>query len=183
MYRYQDIGLKKLCRFNLSKLVDLKSDSWPHTHRTTIINYDDQLKWFEGLLAESPTNPRRLVLQGDIAANGEEKYGSVNGATFGIYKILDIDYVNQSAHVGWDVFSEFRGKGLGKQLAVAGTRFCFDVLQLHRLTTEILSTNGVSMSCAIAAGFEVEGTKREAVRKNRQRLDSIVLGVLMHGRK
>jgi RimJ/RimL family protein N-acetyltransferase len=104
-------------------------------------------------------------------------------AKVGIFKIFGADYINRTADVGWDVFEDFRGKGLGKQLVAAGCAFCFDILALHRLTAEILANNIASLKCANAAGFQIEGTKRHAVHRLGEYIDSLVLGMLVSDKK
>jgi RimJ/RimL family protein N-acetyltransferase len=162
MFTYQGIELRKLSREDLPRLLELKSESWPGTHRVAILNPSDQEAWFASLDQEN------LVLVGSTAEQG----------SIGIYKVLRIDWQNRTAQVGWDVFQEFRGQGLGKRLVAAGTAFCFELLNLRRLDTEILETNRASRRCAEAVGFVLEGCRRQAVYRQRQALNSFCLGVL-----
>jgi RimJ/RimL family protein N-acetyltransferase len=96
----------------------------------------------------------------------------------GIFKVFGIDYQNRTADTGWDIFEDHRGKGFGKKLVAAGAAFCFNILNLHRLNAEILSTNVASLRCAEAAGYVLEGTRRQAVHKEGKYVDSHILGIL-----
>lgn len=174
MYTFENIKLEKLERMHVGRLEDLKKESWLSTHQVTIVNYQDQIRWFEHLDVDVNA-PRNLVLQ---AVTLDDSYGFHERTNFGVFKIFNVDYINRTADVGWDIFKEFRGRKLGKLLVRAGTSFCFDVLDLYRLNAEILAGNEVSLACALGAGFVKEGMKRNAVHKPDQRVHSVVLGLL-----
>jgi len=170
VYFHNDITFRKLSSETLGQLVALKEDSWLTTHQVSIMNDDDELVWFRNL-DTNVHSPRNLVL---------EAHFSRQDTTFGIFKIFGIDYINRTADVAWDVFKQFRGRGLGKKIVAGGVAFCFDVLALHRLNTEILVVNTPSLKCAATAGFVPEGVKRQAVHKLGDFIDSIVLGIIVH---
>ena len=167
MYTYNGVTLLKLSRGELPLLWKLKQESWANTHQITINTLEEQEEWFRSLDTSS-CSPRQLILMAH----------SESTANFGIFKLLNVDYVNRTANVGWDVFEDYRGQGLGKALVVAGSAFSLQMLNLHRLNAEILSTNVASSKCAEFAGYIVEGTKRSAVHKLGKYVDSHVLGLL-----
>jgi len=167
MYTYEGITFLKLERGELPLLWKLKQESWENTHQITINTQEEQENWFNSL-DQHAHSPRNLVLMAH----------SETAANFGIFKVFGIDHTNRTADVGWDVFEEYRGQGLGKRLVKAGSAFCLQMLNLQRLTAEILRTNPASMACAEKAGFVVEGTKRSAVHKLGVYVDSHVLGLL-----
>ena len=162
--------LRKLEEPDLELLLELKRESWPYTHHTTIANRADQLRWFQSLSADVHS-PRNLILSAALAE-------LMDFHSFGVFKIFDIDYVNRNARVGWDIFTTHRGKGLGRRLVAAGVAFCFDILNLERLTAEILDGNARSRRCAEASGFRLEGCLRNAVHRQGRYIDSLVFGVL-----
>lgn len=170
MYKHGNIRLRKVGEADLTFLNGIKDDTWENTHRVSILNDLDQRKWFE-TLDSRPNNPSNLVL---IATDLNNL-----SAIFGVLKILNIDYINGSADVGWDIHHSYRNKGYGKRLVRAGCDFCFDVLALRRLNAEILANNIASIKCAQAAGFVQEGCKRAAVIKRGESIDSIVVGLLV----
>ncbi len=171
MYSHGNITLRKLEASNLYQLVDLKEESWLTTHQASILNRQDQTRWFEQL-DNNPNYPKNLVLEAHWVNGNQDN-------VFGIFKVFNIDYISRTADTGWDVFRSFRGKGCGKKLVAAGTAFCFDVLALRRLNAEILVGNEASLKCALAAGFVQEGCKRQAVHKLGQHVDSLVFGMLV----
>lgn len=166
MYTYDDVSLLKLDQGNLAALWKLKQESWLNTHQITINTMEEQEAWFDSLDHDAHA-PRNLVLVAD---------GPV--ANFGIFKIFNVDYVNRSADVGWDIFEDYRGQGLGKKLVAAGSSFAIRMLNLHRLNAEILTINIASQHCAEAAGYLAEGRRREAVHKMGEYVDSVIYGLL-----
>jgi RimJ/RimL family protein N-acetyltransferase len=167
MFTYKNLRLYKIGREHLPRLLSLKQESWFGTHHLSILNLDDQHRWFDSL-DKDPHSPKNLAL---IA---HEDYCNDN---IGVYKIV-VDWVNRTAEVGWDVFSEYRGQGLGKNLVAAGSAFCFKFFDLRRLGCEILENNVPSIKCATHAGFAKEGVKREAILKEGRPVNSIVFGLL-----
>ena len=140
------------------------------THHTPILNMQDQERWFDSL-DSSPVSPNYLVLMALTPVDDSEL------SFVGIYKI-DIDWLNRTAQVAWDIFEQFRGRGMGKRLVAAGPAFCFDVLNLHKVECEILGNNLPSLACAEKAGFVREGTKRQSIYKMGSYWDSLLLGLL-----
>jgi RimJ/RimL family protein N-acetyltransferase len=171
MFTFEGIKLRKLERRDLPKLLELKSESWFGTHHVTILNSEDQERWFDSL-DNHPTSPRDLYF---ICQN--ENFEDV-----GLFKINNIDWPNGCADIGYDTFEYYRCKGYGKRLLKAGVAFCFDVLNLRRLTAEILATNVGSLKCAAHAGFIQEGCKRAAVQKDGRWIDSLMFGMLRSDR-
>ncbi len=61
MFTHGELRLRKLDEGDLDKLLELKQESWFGTHRVTILNSDDQKRWFASLDAD-PHCPKNLVL-------------------------------------------------------------------------------------------------------------------------
>jgi diamine N-acetyltransferase len=163
MYQHKNgITLKKVTQQDLWHLLELKNESWFGTHSIAIINDTDQQKWFDKITADS----KNLVM---IAWKDAERIG--------VYKISNIDYINRRYDSAHDVFSNQRGKGYSKPVLEAGVDFGFEILNMHRLDTEVLTGN-ISMKAALAVGFVEEGVKRKCIHKCNQYIDSTVMGIL-----
>ncbi len=159
------IGLRKVDACDLEDLLNLKNESWFGTHRLSLVNNINQQKWLESINGENIHCPSNLVLV--AAAAGEN---------VGVYKVLNIDWQSRLADVGWDIYEQHRGKGLGKKLVLAGADFCFGVLNLHRINAQVLETNVVSHKCAQSAGFKKEGHQPKAIWRGGKWVDNIIYG-------
>lgn len=175
LYKTKDFGFTKLSKGHLENLFYLKNESWFGTHKISIVNMDDQKKWYESI-SKDVHQPPHLFLIGFHIDEMEVKRGPV-----GIFKYTSIDWVNRKADVGWDIFEKNRGKGLGKKIVKCGVSFAKDVLNLRRLNAEILINNTPSQKCAIEAGFIQEGCKRKEIHKKGEYLDNLIYGVLLNG--
>lgn len=165
-YRHKNgITLRKIGRDDLGLLLRLKEESWFGTHRVAILNETDQASWFESVTKSST----------DLFLMAE---GGDHNSRLGLFKVAGIDWMNRSAHVAWDVFSEHRGQGYGKKVVEAGTDLCFEIQNLHRLDLEILLPNEASHKCALYAGYYPYGKRKAAIYKCGQYVDSWCLGLL-----
>ena len=167
MFKSNGLILYKLEKDDLPDLWNLKQESWDTTHNVTIVNQEDQHRWYSSL-DQHVHSPLNLVLIAKLQ----------DDTKIGIFKITNIDYISHISNVAWDVFEKYRRKGYGKKLVEAGSEFCFSILNLRRLTAEILSINYPSKKCAQAARYTHEGTKRQLVHKNGKFFDSEIWGVL-----
>lgn len=164
MYTHKNgITLRKIEEEDLKKLKDLKNESWFGTHSISILNMEDQKKWFNNL-----SNYKELIL---IASNNKNE-------DVGLYKITNIDWVNRRYDSAHDVFKEYRGQGYGKIVLEAGVDFGFEILNMNRIDTEVLENNLASLKTALYVGYIEEGRKRKCVHKCNEYLDSIFLGIL-----
>lgn len=165
MYIHKNkIKLSKIEESDLPLLKQLKDESWFGTHNISIINMNDQLKWFNSL-----NNNSQLILK---ATDTETNWD------VGLYKISNIDWVNRRYDSAHDVFFDYRGKGYSKKVLEAGIDFGFEILNVNRIDTEVLENNLASLKTAIYVGFIEEGVKRKCIYKCNQYLDSIFLGLL-----
>jgi RimJ/RimL family protein N-acetyltransferase len=164
------VAFRKADKCDARKLLDLKNESHFGTHAITFANLTSQEKWLESISHETQF-PKTLILIANVALN-------TSSYDCGVFKFFNIDWQNRKADVGWDIFHEWRGKGYGKKLVIAGVAFAFNLMNLHRLDAQILVTNEASLKCAEAAGFIIEGRQRQVVFKNGQYVDNLILGVL-----
>jgi RimJ/RimL family protein N-acetyltransferase len=103
---------------------------------------------------------------------------NADGKPVGTYKASNIDWISRIYSSAHDVFEEHRGKGLSKPVLEAGVDFGFEVLNMHRLDTEVLANNIASLKSALWVGYKKEGLRKDAVYKCGDYLDSICLGLL-----
>lgn len=162
MYKHKNgIHLHKIEEYHLEILLQLKNESWFGTHQTTVANMVDQKKWFNNL-----------------SSNSLYMIAYVEGNEVGLYKMTNIDWISRRYDSGHDIFSYYRGKGHGKALVEAGVDFSFEVLNMHRIDTEVLENNIASQKTILFGGYTQEGIKRKTVYKCGEWLDSICYGLL-----
>ncbi len=176
MFEHKGIYLRKVSEDDLELLLVLKSESWFGTHNITIANMADQKRWFDSLPTSVHT-PDKLFMMAEIDNNQGTTYKPML-MPVGTFKITPIDWFNRKAAVAWDVLKEYRGHGYGKKVVQTGCKFCFEVLNLHRLSADILVTNAASIKCAEAAGFKLEGKEVDSVLRNGKYIDSLRYGLI-----
>ena len=165
MYKHKNgITLRKIEFYDLTKLKELKNESWFGTHNINILNDYEQNIWFEKINWE-----KNMFL---IAYSEKEK------VDVGVYKIQNIDWINRKYDSAHDIFKESRGKGYSKPVLEAGIDFGFEILNINRIDTEVLENNIASLKSALHVGFVKEGVKRKSINKCNEYLDSIFLGSL-----
>lgn len=159
------ISLRKVEQEDLPLLKELKDESWFGTHHVAIVNMFNQQKWFEKI---SGDNSCYFLIAHDTKKNTD----------VGLYKIANIDNTNRCYDSAHDVFKHQRGKSFSKPVLEAGVDFGFEILNMHRINTEVLENNEASYKTAKYVGFSDEGVKRKSVWKVNQYLDSRMLGII-----
>lgn len=98
----------------------------------------------------------------------------------GMIGLKDIDWKNGSATgLGMRIAKkEIRTRGLATDAWMTLMRYAFDELRLNRVNGSALAYNKASLRVCEKVGFKVEGTKRQAVYKNGQFIDLIIMGCL-----
>lgn len=168
MYLHKnDLYLRKITKTDLDALLELKSESWFGTHKISILNKEDQVKWFDKI-----TNSKT-----DVILIGEQRNDKIF-EPIGTFKITGIDWTNRSCNIGEDIYRDYRGKGLGYKIVEAGVDFCFEILNMNRLDAEVLVTNIASQKVLFGGGFRKEGNRRKAVYKCNKYIDSLIFGII-----
>lgn len=163
MYHHKDgIWVRKVAREDLPQLLALKAESWWGTHSALIANMDDQIRWFERM---SDREMCIMVMQG------------TNAVGVGVY--TEIDWVGRSMSVSGSIFKEYRTPETVKAAFAAGLDFVFEMLNMRRVSAEVLACNVVAQRIHLEhLRFRIEGCRREAVYKCGRYYDSILLGLL-----
>ena len=74
-----------------------------------------------------------------------------------------INLVDGTAEIGYGLFRDFRGRGLGRRVAQRVTTYGFEELGLRRIELEHGVANTRSCGVATACGYALEGTLRQAL--------------------
>lgn len=129
-------------------------------HVVTVV---EQEEWFNRLKGSSKS--KRL-----LAVHGSENVGVV--------RIDLIDENNKSVCVGLDIHHGFRGKGLAKPIYRAILEEWFNVRQFNRVWLCVAEYNKVALGLYQSLGFEVEGVQRQALCKEGQYHNYIMMSIL-----
>lgn len=164
MYNHKEgISLRKVEKKDLPLLLELRNANWWGTHATSIINNEDQYKWFENL------GNNELFMVGEKANENE---------IIGVASYTKIDWINQSLSISGSVFKKHRPL-CAKSSFLAGLDFAFEILNMRRIEAEVLEYHIAAQKLEIdLLGFVVEGHKRKSVYKCGKYYDSIILGIL-----
>lgn len=163
MYDHKEnVSLRKIERSDLPNLLTLKQESWWGTHKTLIINSDDQTNWYESI----PKNQLHMMV---VSAT----------TTIGIGVYSNIDWINRSLELSGSIYKQFRKSGVVLAAFYAGLDFAFEMLNIHRVEAEVLEYHLPAQKLEIdKLGFRIEGRKKKAIYKAGQYYDSIILGIL-----
>jgi len=74
--------------------------------------------------------------------------------------------------------AEARGKGYGYDAMRLALNFAFNELNLHRIQLTVFSYNAAALALYNKLGFTHEGTYREFLRRDGQRHDMLLYGLL-----
>jgi RimJ/RimL family protein N-acetyltransferase len=162
MYDHKDgITLRKIEKIDLPDLLKLKNESWWGTHNTSIINFDDQVNWYNNI----PNDQLFLI--------GETAKSSVGVAAY-----TKIDWISRTLHISGSVFKNHRNQ-FSQAGFCAGLDFAFEILNMRRVEAEVLEYHIPARILEVdVLGFTIEGRKRKAVYKAGRYYDSIMLGLL-----
>ncbi len=98
----------------------------------------------------------------------------------GMIGLRDIDWKNGSAYgLGMRIAKkDIRTRGLATDAWMTLMRYAFNELRLNRINGSALAYNKASLRVCEKVGFKVEGTQRQAVYKNGEFVDVIIMGCL-----
>jgi RimJ/RimL family protein N-acetyltransferase len=124
--------------------------------------FESHVRWFEGKL----TDPRTRLW----TVLWEERPAGMMGLT-------EIDHRQQTAELAW-VYVEPGARGCGSAAVREVLRLGFRELNLHRIHLSVLAGNARAMRCYAKVGFREEGRLREAVFKDGERRDLVLMALL-----
>lgn len=158
------------------KLTDLTEDQleWARTLHNdpevlamltdpTVVSPEQQVAWFAKL--QSSSKSRRLV-------------ATLNGNPVGVVRLDDIDLHNHSVCVGLDIEKSYRGQGLAKPIYRELFQYLFQDLTMNRVWLLVAAYNKRAHRLYTELGFVEEGKFREALYKDNQYHDYILMSIL-----
>tara|TARA_B100000686_G_scaffold197358_1_gene204192 strand:- start:96 stop:668 length:573 start_codon:yes stop_codon:yes gene_type:complete len=126
---------------------------------------DKQTSYFENI-SQSNTD----VVLAIIHNQSNKHIGNV-----GLHRI---NWIHRTAILGIVIGEkEFWGKGYGKQSWKLITQYGIEVLNLNKITATMIEGNSRSLACALASGFDIEGTQKEQMYKHGEYHNLIQVGI------
>jgi len=101
-----------------------------------------------------------------------------DGNRIGYFRMNNYSEMNENIYIGADLHEGSRGKGLGYLAYKEFIDFLFKNIKLHKISLEVLETNGIAMKLYKKLGFIEEGRKREEIKKGGLYFDSVIMSIL-----
>ncbi len=97
----------------------------------------------------------------------------------GFTGLFRVDMVSRAAVFYIAIYNpDFWSKGYGKEATKLLLKYSFDILNLNRIQLHVATTNVKGVKAYQNAGFQIEGTLREAMYHNNEYVDFYVMGIL-----
>lgn len=110
--------------------------------------------------------------------------GVADPAILGFVQIVGIDPVHRSACIGLRIGApEDRRRGYGREALELAIRYCWDWLNLSRLSLNVLADNDGAIALYRSLGFEHEGVQRRALFIHGRWVDLLQIALLHPGRE
>lgn len=110
-------------------------------------------------------------------------YDKNNDVPFGCAYLRDVDMKNKKAEYGTFIGKrEYKGKGLGTQMALITSEYAFNELMLHKVFARVFASNVASQNSFIKAGFEKEAYLKDEVIINGEYRDIVLFGKISKDR-
>ncbi len=164
MYRLREIERADICIINEwrsnKELINCLGEPFRY------INIDVDYKWFDTYLQNRNNTVRCSIINED-------------NLLLGLVSLTNIDYINQSAVLHIMIgSSENRNKGLGTFAIKEILKHAFYDIHLNRIELTVLEDNEIAKRVYSKIGFKQEGIKRNAIFKNGDYINMIIMSIL-----
>jgi ribosomal-protein-serine acetyltransferase len=137
------------------------------------------LTWLDGMTSVS--SAQRYIASRTALAAERKTFCFVirsDGRIVGLSHLVEIDFINKNASVGYWVGAEYRGRGLAKRATRALINHAFGELMLNRVEIRCASANLASRAIPLALGFREEGVLRDSEWLHDRFVDQVIYSVL-----
>lgn len=138
-------------------------DSWQYGYAPAPLSRHQIWEYIHNYDANPVTAGQLRLMVTDAAGN---RTGAVD--------LYEIDMLNRRAYVGIMIAPGFRGYGYGTAALESVTRYCRDVLGLHRLWAEVGADNAASRALFARAGYRAVARLPERCRRGDAYVDTIL---------
>ncbi len=159
-YTRDDLPLRRACLND----VDLRRLVYPGI--LFPLRPEDQEKWYESLDATSDKQYSFAIESRD------------DSVYLGCCTVCGIDAKNRLASVGIFIGREHWRRGYGSDALRVLLRFCFEEINLNKVTIQVYSFNTPAIRCYEKLGFKTEGVLRQEIYREGQYHDTVAMGML-----
>jgi RimJ/RimL family protein N-acetyltransferase len=96
----------------------------------------------------------------------------------GYFRTSNHSEMNKNIYIGADLHEDSRGMGFGYAAYDLFINHLFNTYDLHKISLEVLETNGRAIHLYKILGFVEEGRKREEIRRGGMYFDSVIMSIL-----
>lgn len=177
MIQGERIRLRRDERADISKFVGWLND--PEVRRYLSLNMPISMaseeQWFENMLKlPAPEQPFAIEIRKTSTENETDTWEMIGNCGF-----MDIDHTARSAEVGLFIGDKSCwNKGYGTEVMRLLLHFGFETLNLNRIFLHVDEDNKGGIRAYEKAGFVDEGRLRQAVYRDGQYLDLLIMSVI-----
>ncbi|MBN1979496.1 MAG: GNAT family N-acetyltransferase [Anaerolineae bacterium] len=166
----EKVRLRPIERGDLPRFVAWFGDPEVHHHLAIWLPFSlaQEERWFERHLEQIESQKAVLLA---IETSEGEHIGNIG--------LHQIDWKNRHAELGIAIGEKaYWGQGYGTDAIRTLLRLCFLEMNLHRVTLRVDADNARGIRCYEKAGFQKEGTLRDAVFREGRYIDQHVMSIL-----
>jgi len=169
MIKQDNFSLRLIEESDLGFLKQLRNDPSTYSYLGTFafLNEASQRNWFERINRDSSCQYFVFEVSDDSTTQRA-----------GMVRMTSIDNVNRSVNIGGDIVPEMRGKGYAKNMYNLVFELGFMFMNMNRLWLMVMDNNDVAISLYKKLGFVEEGKQRQAIFRNGQYYDYIMMSML-----
>lgn len=156
----QEVTIRHLTAHDLQFLLEVRNECREQLHDNREFTLKDTIEWY------TKTNPDFYIIEN----KDKEMVGYVRTSNNSVS--------NKSITIGLDIHSKFRRRGYAYSAYLVLVDYIFQLMNYNRVDLEVLSTNTPAILLYEKIGFKYEGLKREAIIRNGQYIDSILMSIL-----
>lgn len=164
MFKHEGLSIRRVDIQDIEFLIELRSLVWESLGNIAFLSKINQEEWIVNTTKD--VGKLYCILSNEYDEN------------IGMVRFDEIDYINRSIRVGGDITPKHQGRGYGTKMMRIIKKYCFDYLNMNRLWLMVLESNIKAYNLYIKEGFEEEGRQRQAIYRNGEYQDYILMGML-----
>ncbi len=167
-------------------MIDLKPLSIANVHIHYQWNNDEELNYYDSDFPHSNesfesflTRMKRIVETQHSTNRLLEIHEKQTNRLIGIVDIHNIDELNKKCSIECTIGNKsYRNQGYGKAAFLEGLTYCFETLQMNKVSTSAFDFNENWIALVSKLGFKQEGLLREHALKRGKYSDKMIFSML-----